>query len=79
MFDRFHTRADSKLQQQIAIAIFELPSVHTRETTMSSFRFSIPERGEEAWHVSAFFWHADCYFICDRIFIRKCAVIGGSG
>ena len=24
--------------------------------------------------VSVFFWHADCYFIWDRISIRKCAV-----
>ena len=67
------TRADSKLQWRIVIAIFELPSVHTREKTSPSLWFSIPEPGEEAWLV---FWHADWYFIGDRISItiRKCAV-----
>ena len=35
------------------IAIFELPSIHTREKTLPSLRFSIPEREEEAWLV---FW-----------------------
>ena len=69
----FHTRADSKLQWRIVIAIFELPSVHTIEKTFLSLRFSIPERGE-AWLVSVFFWHADCLFIWDRISIRKCVV-----
>ena len=44
----FHTRADSKLQWWIVIAIFELPSVHTREKTSPSLQFSIPEQGEEA-------------------------------
>ena len=44
----FHTRADSKLQWRIVIAIFELLSVHTREKTSLSVQFSIPERGEEA-------------------------------
>ena len=34
--------------------------------------FSEFERGEEAWLVSVFFWHADFYFIWDRISIRKC-------
>ena len=70
----FHMRADKKLQWWIAIAIFELPSVHTREKTSQSLRFSIPEQGEEVWLVSVFFWHANCYFIWDRISIRKCVV-----
>ena len=43
---------------------------HEREKTFPSLRFSIPERGEEAWLISVFCWHADCYFIS----IRKCAV-----
>ena len=46
-------------------------SVHMREKTSTSLRFSIPERGEEVWLI---FWHADWYFIWDRISIRKCAV-----
>ena len=58
----------------IVIVIFELPSVHTREKSSSSLRFSIPERGEEAWLVYVSFRHADCYFISDRISIRKYAV-----
>ena len=74
ILERFHTRADSKLQWRIVIAIFELPSVHTREKTSLSLRISIPERGEKAWLVSVFFWHVDCYFIWDRISIRKCVV-----
>ena len=44
------------------------------ERTLQSLRFDIPERGEEAWLVSVFFWHAECYFIWDIISIRKCAV-----
>ena len=70
----FHIRADSKLQWWIVIAIFELLSVHTREKKSLSLRFSIPEREEEAWLISVFFMHADCYFIWDRISIRKCTV-----
>ena len=70
----FPTRADSKLQWRIVIPIFSLLSVHTRETTSPSLQCSIPERGEEAWLISVFVWHADCYFIWDRISIRKCAV-----
>ena len=50
--ESFHTRAASKLQWRIAIAIFELPSVHTREKTSLSLWFSIPEREEEAWLAS---------------------------
>ena len=48
----FHTRADSKLQWRIVIAIFELPSVHTRERRfrrVCGLPFSIPEWGEKAW------------------------------
>ena len=66
-----YMRADLNLQWRIAIAIFELPSVHTGEKTSPSLRFSIPERGQEAWFV---FWHAEWYFILDRIAIRKCTV-----
>ena len=66
-----YMRADLKLQWRIAIAIFELPSVHTGEKTSPSLRFSIPERGQEAWFV---FWHAEWCFILDRIAIRKCTV-----
>ena len=47
---------------------------HLRKKTLPSLQFSIPEQGEEAWLVSVFFWHAACYFICDRISIRKCTV-----
>ena len=50
--------------------IFEILSVHTREKTLQSLQFSIPERREEAWLVSVFFWHADWYLIWDRIYIR---------
>ena len=35
--------ADSKLQWQIVIAIFELPSFHTREKNSQSLQFSILE------------------------------------
>ena len=49
---------------RIVIAIFELPSVHTRERRL------LREWGEEAWLVSMFFYHADCCLI----FIRKCVV-----
>ena len=62
------TLVNSKLQWQIVNAIFELPSVHTGEKTSPILRFSIPERREEAWLVSVFFWQADCYFIRDRNF-----------
>ena len=61
---------DSILQWRIVIAIFELRSVHTREDTKPNLQFSIPEQGE-AWVV---FWHADWYFIWDRISIRNCMV-----
>ena len=71
-YDSFHTRADSKLQWRIVIVIYEIMSVHTREQTSPNLRFSIPEQGEEAWLVSVFFWYADCYFIWDRISIRRC-------
>ena len=77
LLEGFHTIEDSKLQWWIVIAIFELPSVHTRERekTSLSLRFSIPERGEETWLVSVFLiWHAHWYFIWDRICIRKCTV-----
>ena len=67
-----HTRADSKFDK--LFAILELPSVRMREKTLQSLRFSVPERGEEAWFVSVFFWHADCHFILGRISIRKCTV-----
>ena len=40
--ESFHTRADSILHWWIVIVIFELPSVHTREETSPSLRFSIP-------------------------------------
>ena len=70
-FECFHTRGDSKLQWRNVIAIFELPRVHTREKISPSLRFSIPERGEEAWLI---FRHADWCFIWDRISIRKCVV-----
>ena len=37
-----------------------------------SLRFSIPERGEEAWLVSVFFWHADCYsFLLENAVYRR--------
>ena len=41
---------------------------HERKKTSLNLRFSIPEWGGEAWLVSVFFWHADCYSIL------KCAV-----
>ena len=71
----FHTRADSKLRWRIVnvIVIFEVLSVHTREKNSSEF--AVLKRGEEAWLISVFFWHADCYsLIWDRISITKCAV-----
>ena len=74
LLEAFHTRADSKLQWGIVIAIFKLPSVYTTEKILPSLGFSIPEQGEKAWLISVFFWHADCYFIWDRIYIRKCTV-----
>ena len=67
-------RADVKLQWRIVIVIFELPDVHTREKTSLSLWFSIPEQGEEVWLVSVFFWHADCYFIWDFLFLENCVV-----
>ena len=74
-YEGFQTRADSKLQWRIVIAIFELQSVHTREKTSPSLRFSIPERGEKhgSFLYSSDNVHADCYFIWDRTSI-KCAV-----
>ena len=63
----FHTRADSKLQWRIVIAIFELCSVHT-STVKTNLCFSISERG------SFFFFTCWLHFIWDRISIRKCAV-----
>ena len=70
IFECFHTRADSKLQWRIVCDIWITESTHGREKTSLRWVFSIPERGEEAWLVSVFFWHADCYFIS----IRKCVV-----
>ena len=43
---------------------------HERENTFPSLGCSIPERGEEAWLVFVFFWHAHAYIIS----IWKCAV-----
>ena len=73
LWECFHTRADAKLQWRMVTPIFELQSVHIerdREWLPLSLRFSIPEREEEVWLISVFFWHVDCTFIS----IRKCAV-----
>ena len=56
--------------------------VYTQERRLSCvLQFSIPEQGEEAWLISVFFWHADCYFIWDRIFLKieNAWFISGSG
>ena len=73
--ESFHTRADSKLQWWVVIAIYELLCVHTREKTSPSLQCSILARWEEAWRISVFFWHADCYFIWDRISIYRAKVV----
>ena len=75
LLECFHTRADSKWQWQIVIAIFELPSVHTRESRLRRFcglAFQGGDKKRGSFFV--FFWNADCSFIWDRISIRKCAV-----
>ena len=50
--------------------------IRDREISLPSLRFSIPERGEEAWFVSVFFWHGHWYFIWDRISIKNAWFIG---
>ena len=52
------------------IWITECKQEREREKTSLSLLSSIPKRRQETWLVSAFSWHADCYFIS----IRKCAV-----
>ena len=56
---------------RIVIAIFELPSIHTRERRLLWVcGLAFQSKEEEAWLISVLFWHADFYFIS----IRKCAV-----